>query len=105
MLLLQETGGSGHMLKRQLMETAQPLAEQSFTIVSFSAVCMFYKHLYSFIDTAYIVCSGIFVMVYGVHLSGPSIDRISRVRQVCCCGPGGQEMLINCCTACTQQQL
>jgi len=40
-LLLQETGGSGHMLKKQLMETAQPLAEQSFTIVSLFNVYMF----------------------------------------------------------------
>jgi len=40
-LLLQETGGSGHMLKKQLMEAAQPLAEQSFTIVSLFNVYMF----------------------------------------------------------------
>ena len=35
---MQESGGSGHMLKKQLMEAAQPLAEQSFNIVSFFAV-------------------------------------------------------------------
>jgi len=35
---MQETGGGGHMLKKQLMDAAQPLAEQSFTIVSFSAI-------------------------------------------------------------------
>jgi len=32
---MQETSGTGHMLKRQLMDAAQPLSEQSFTIVSF----------------------------------------------------------------------
>ena len=31
---MQETDGAGHMLKRQLMDAAQPLSEQSFTIVS-----------------------------------------------------------------------
>jgi len=37
---MQETGGTGHMLKRQLMDAAQPLSEQSFTIVSLSAVSL-----------------------------------------------------------------
>jgi len=31
---MQETDGAGFMLKRQLMDAAQPLSEQSFTVVS-----------------------------------------------------------------------
>jgi len=34
-----------------------------------------------------------------VRLSVSSIDRCSSVRRVCCCGPGEQELSIDCCTA------
>ena len=43
-------------------------------------------------------------MVYGngtvsVCPSVPSIDRCISVRRVCCCGPGGRAITIDCCTA------
>ena len=38
---MQETSGTGQMLKRQLMEAAQPLSEQSFTIVRLYIICSF----------------------------------------------------------------
>ena len=34
-----------------------------------------------------------------VCLSVPAIDGCSSMRCVCCCGPGGQEISIDCCTA------
>jgi len=43
---MQETVGTGHMLKRQLMAAAQPLSEQSFTIVSFICKCLYVVYYY-----------------------------------------------------------
>jgi len=53
------------------------------------------------IDTVRIVCDSVYEW-YGVrpsvHLHVPSIDRCSSVRQVCCCGPSGHEISIDCFT-------
>jgi len=51
------------------------------------------------------LCNGMLSVRLSARLSVPSIDRCSSVRQVCCCGPGGQEIAIDCCTAGAQQQL
>jgi len=40
----------------------------------------------------------------GIRPSIPSFSRRTPLQQVCCCGPGGQEIAIDCCTAGTQQQ-
>ena len=58
------------------------------------------------IDTARIVCGRFYVTVRcpSVCLYGPAIDNCSSVRRVCCCGPGGQEVSIDCCTAGARQQ-
>jgi len=44
------------------------------------------------------------VVRLSVRLSVPTVDRCSSVRRVCCCGPGGREISIDCCTSGAQQQ-
>jgi len=45
------------------------------------------------------LCNGTVSVRPSVGLSDPAIDRCNSVRRVCCCGPGGQETSIDCCTA------
>jgi len=45
------------------------------------------------------LCNGTMSVRPSDCLSVPSIARCSSVRRVCCCGPGGQEISIDCCTA------
>ena len=58
------------------------------------------------IDTARIACGRFYVTVRcpSVCLYGLAIVNCSSVRRVCCCGPGGQEVSIDCCTAGARQQ-
>ena len=58
------------------------------------------------IDTACIVCDGVCVIVWcpSICLSVSAVDRCSSLRQVCCCGPSGQRISIDCFTASSQQQ-
>jgi len=56
------------------------------------------------------VCGIVYVTVRcpsdgpSVPLFVPAIDCCSSVRLVCCCGPGGEEILTDCCTAGVHQQ-
>jgi len=55
----------------------------------------FYK-----IETARTACSSVYVMVQCLSgLSVPSVDCCSSMWRVCCCGPSGQELSFDCCTA------
>jgi len=62
-----------------------------------------------FVDTVRIVCeaSGVYETVGcpSVCPSGPSFGLRTPPRRVCCCGPGGQEISIDYCTACARQQM
>ena len=56
-----------------------------------------------FIDTTRIVRGAGSMKLFGrpsVCLAVPSFGR-----RVCCCGPGGQEISIDCCTAGAQRQI
>jgi len=44
------------------------------------------------------LCNG----TVSICLSGPTVEN--PLLQVCCCGPGGHEILIDCCTAGSQRQ-
>ena len=46
------------------------------------------------------VCGAGFMQLSGTHLSIPSGCH-TPLRRVCCCGPGEQEILMNCCMACS----
>ena len=50
------------------------------------------------------LCNGMVSVRLSASLSVPAIDRCSSVRRVCCRGPGGQEISIDCCTAATAPQ-
>jgi len=66
------------------------------------------------IDTARTVCAAGSMKLSSVRLSVPprpsvcssvpSFGRRAQLRRVCCCGPGDQELSIDRCTACAQQQ-
>jgi len=45
------------------------------------------------------VCAAGFMKRYGVCLSQYGPTAASPLLQVCCCGPGGQEILIDCCSS------
>ena len=47
------------------------------------------------------LCNGMVSVLLSVF---PAIDCCSSMRRVCCCGPGGQEISIDCCTAGARQQ-
>ena len=61
------------------------------------------------VDTACIVCRAESMKLSGVRLSVcpsvPSFGRRTPLQWVCSCGPGGQEISIDCCTAYSQQQM
>jgi len=57
---------------------------------------------------AFILLTEILRSVLGrasVCLSVPSFGRRLQLRRVCCCGPAGLEISIDCCTAGAQQQM
>ena len=69
--------------------------------------CSKFRHrsspIYNFvvIDTADIVCGKVYVTVWCpsvYRLSILAIDCCCSDWQVCCCGPGGQELSVDCCT-------
>jgi len=69
---MQETGGSGHMLKRQLMAAAQPLSEQSFTIVSLICNCLRVVYYYgtSLLVSLCSLCLSVIILVHCVKKVG-----------------------------------
>ena len=58
----------------------------------------------TFIFFTHIVCRAGSMYRSGIRLSVPSFAHCTLLLQVCCCGPSGQEILIDCCTAGAQQQ-
>ena len=60
------------------------------------------------IDTARIVCVAGSMKRPGAcpsRLSVSSFGRRTPLQRVCCCGPGGQKILVDCCTAGAQEQM
>ena len=65
------------------------------------------NHCYQITDTVRVVCAAGVMKLSHVRLSvRPSVRPPPRpLRRVCCCGPGGREISISCCTAAAQQQM
>ena len=71
------------------------------TETGFPVLVGFYL-IWIFIDTACIVCRTRSMKWYSVRLSVcPSMGQ--QQQQICCCGPGGQEISISCCSSDVQR--
>ena len=57
------------------------------------------KNILSLIDTGRKVCGAGSTKLLGVRPSVPSFGCCTPLQRVCCRGPGGQEISIDCCTA------